>query len=242
MRLAVCSYGACLAAALWWAGCSRHEGRGESAGRDSQADSGYVEGVAIDDFVLSVEEKRALLALARASVETFVRTGRVIDAPGDLAKQHPILAKDRACFVTLKVRGELRGCIGSLEPRRSLIDDVRFNAVSAAVHDTRFSPVTESELSTLSYELSILDLPKPLTGVGADDLPAYLARNRPGLIIEYMGRRSTFLPSVWEDLPDPQDFLARLCRKQGSPSNCWRDPAARLSTYGSIHFSDADFR
>lgn len=219
--------------------CSR---KSSEASRDGAADSGYVGRVTTEDFVLTTEEKRALLVLARASVETYVRTGRHVDPPAELASKHPVLTKDRACFVTLKVRGELRGCIGSLEPRRSLIDDVRYNAVSAAVHDTRFSPVSEAELPTLQYELSILDLPKPLQGVSASELPAYLARTRPGLIIEYMGRRSTFLPSVWEDLPDPNDFLTRLCRKQGSPGQCWREPSAKISTYGSIHFTEDDLR
>ncbi len=235
-----------LAAVVLLAACSRKEaGRGGEAAHpagDAVADSGYVSGVATEDFALTTEEKRALLALARASVETFVRTGKYVEAPPELVRDHPILGKDRACFVTLTVHGQLRGCIGSLEPRRPLVDDVRFNAVSAAEHDSRFEPVTESELPTLSYEVSVLDLPKPLVGVAPADLPAWLGRNKPGLIIEYMGRRSTFLPTVWEDLPDPNAFLAHLCRKQGSPSQCWRDPNAKISTYGSIHFSDEEFR
>jgi AmmeMemoRadiSam system protein A len=152
----------------------------------------------------------------------------------------PYLAADRACFVTLRKAGDLRGCIGSLEPRRSLIEDVRLNAVSAAVNDTRFQPVGVGELAEIDYEISILDRPRPLQGVTVNELPDWLGKNKPGLIIEYEGRRSTFLPSVWEDLPDPNQFLERLCRKQGSPGDCWRHPSTKLSVYGSIKFAEKD--
>jgi AmmeMemoRadiSam system protein A len=118
------------------------------------------------------------------------------------------------------------------------LEDVRQNAVSAAVHDTRFRPVTTEELGALSYSISVLDLPRALQGVSPADLPAYMQKHRPGVIIEYRGRRSTFLPSVWEDLPDALGFLSRLCMKQGSPADCWKEADARISTYGSIHFSE----
>jgi len=194
----------------------------------------------IDDFKIGPEAKRALLVLARTSVEGYVKNGAIPPAPEELASRWPQLAADRACFVTLRKAGELRGCIGSLEPRRALIEDVRQNAVAAAVHDTRFREVTASELSQIDYEISILDRPKPLQGVSTNELPEWLGKHKPGLIIEYRGHRSTFLPSVWEDLPDPYEFLDRLCRKQGSPGDCWRDPSARLSVYGSIKFEEKE--
>jgi AmmeMemoRadiSam system protein A len=158
----------------------------------------------------------------------------------ELTRRFPKLSTQRACFVTLRREGQLRGCIGSLEPRRPLAEDVQHNAVSAAIHDTRFQPVEESELSSLRYSISVLDLPRPLQGVTAVDLPAYLGRHRPGVIIEYRGRRSTFLPSVWEELADPESFLSRLCLKQGSPSDCWKESDVRISTYGSIYFAEED--
>jgi len=210
------------------------------AGGDPATESGYRSDVGTEDFELSAEAKKALLVLARASVETYVRTGRVPEPPSDLEERFPALGKQRSCFVTLRKRGDLRGCIGSLEPRRSLVDDVRHNAVSAAVHDTRFSPVVEAELGELSYSISVLTLPRPLEGVAGDAVPAYMARNKPGVIIEYHGRRSTFLPSVWEELPDAEQFLTRLCRKQGSAGTCWKDPAVKISTYESIYFGDKD--
>ncbi len=191
-------------------------------------------------FSLELDEKRALLRLARACVESHVRTGMLAPVPEDLVQRFPHLQEPRACFVTLHKRGELRGCIGSLEPRRPLVEDIRQNAVSAAIYDTRFEPVTEAELAELHYEISVLDVPRPLEGIAKDDLPGYLGQHKPGVIIEYMRRRSTFLPSVWEDLPDPQDFLAHLCRKQGSSHHAWREPSAKISTYAAIHFGESE--
>ena len=216
-------------------GCKRDSQRGSDRG----ADSGYVSGVN-EDFKVGPEEKSALLRLARNSVETFVRTGSNPPVPEELATKWPHLSEPRACFVTLRMHGDLRGCIGSLEPRRPLLEDVRSNAVSAAVHDSRFRPVSVSELPEIDYEISILDVPRPLEGVATDDIPAWLGQHKPGLIIEYRGRRSTFLPSVWEELSDPMAFLDHLCRKQGSPSNCWRDPSAKLSIYGSIKIAEKE--
>jgi hypothetical protein len=237
-----------LASIIIATGC-RCAGEETAAGRpsgappdDREAKSGYGSDVSTDNFALGVEEKRALLRLARESVERLVREGREASAPQDLAGRFPTLAEPRACFVTLRVGEALRGCIGTLEPRRSLIEDVRQNATAAAVHDTRFAPVRPDELESLSYSISVLDLPRPLEGVSADALPEFLAKHRPGVIIELRGRRSTFLPSVWEDLPDPVEFMSRLCRKQGSDALCWRDPAVRISTYSSIYFSEKDVR
>jgi AmmeMemoRadiSam system protein A len=215
-------------------------GGAKRAAGDPAAVSSYGSAVSDDKFSVGPEERTALLRLARASVEGYVRGGALPEAPRELGARYPHLAAPRACFVTLRKRGELRGCIGSLEPRRSLIEDVRQNAMSAAIHDTRFEPVRASELGEIDYEISVLDLPRPMPAMPVDEIPAWLGKHRPGLIIEYRGRRSTFLPSVWEDLPEPMDFLSRLCRKQGSPVDCWRDPAARLSAYGSIHFGEKE--
>lgn len=192
-----------------------------------------------NELDLSSEEKKALLGLARQAVELYVREGVVLQPPASLREQFPRLCQPRSCFVTLHEDGELRGCIGSLEPRRPLLDEVCHNAVAAAIHDTRFVPVSAKELGRLEYEISVLQRPEPLRDVAPEQLPAYLAQHRPGVVIEYRGRRSTFLPCVWEDLPDPVEFLARLCRKQGSPVDCWREADAKISTYGSVQFSES---
>lgn len=235
-RLAVHVLMSVVLVAMACTSCKREPSGG---GGDLAPDSGYVSPVAAD-FQVGPEEKTALLRLARNSVEAFVKTGVNPPVPEELAKRWPHLGAPRACFVTLRMHGELRGCIGSLEPRRPLLEDIRSNAVSAAVHDTRFHPVSAEELGEIDYEISILDVPRPLQGVAVSELPAWLGRHKPGLIIEYRGRRSTFLPSVWEDLPDPMAFLAHLCRKQGSPADCWRDPSTRMSVYGSIKIAEKE--
>ena len=219
-------------------GCSREE-KTKKLGSDQEPNPGYVSRVS-DEFKVGPEEKAALLKLARSSVEAYVRTGKVPATPDELAKRWPLLAEPRACFVTLRKHGELRGCIGSLEPRRPLLEDVRMNAVSAAVNDPRFVPVSAEELTDIDFEISVLDRPRPLEGVPVAQLPDWLGKHKPGLIIEYKGRRSTFLPSVWEDVPDPNEFLEHLCRKQGSPGDCWRDPTTRLSVYGSLKFAEKE--
>lgn len=187
-----------------------------------------------DTFELTDSDKQALLEIAKRSVESWVRTSRMPSDPDPAVSAK--VKENRACFVTLKKNGSLRGCIGSLQPRRPLIDDVRHNAVAAAVSDPRFDPVSVGELGSLQYSISVLDLPKPLTGVSRQQLPAYLAKHRPGLIIEYKGRSSTFLPSVWEELSDPIEFLQHLCLKQGSDRDCWKSEDAAIQTYGAINF------
>lgn len=187
-----------------------------------------------DTFELTDSDKQALLEIAKRSVESWVRTSRMPSGPDPVVSAK--VKEKRACFVTLKINGSLRGCIGSLQPRRALLDDVRHNAVAAAVSDPRFDPVTVGELGSLQYSISVLDLPKPLSGVSKQQLPAYLAKHRPGVIIEYNGRSSTFLPSVWEELPEPIKFLQHLCLKQGSNGDCWKSEDAAIQTYGAINF------
>lgn len=142
----------------------------------------------------------------------------------------PWLREIGASFVTLRLQGELRGCIGSVDPHRPLGDDVVHNARAAAFQDPRFPPVAREELERLQVEVSVLS---PRTPIEASDEPSALAALRPGvdgIYLEYAGRGATFLPQVWENLPDPQDFLGELRRKAGLGARFW-DPAIRLSRY-----------
>jgi AmmeMemoRadiSam system protein A len=227
-------------AALVCLGCTCEKGADEhkNATDDHSLKSGYGSTVDLRDFELNQKERLALLRLARQSVQTWVQEKRMLEATQEHGAHIPKLQKHRACFVTIKKNGQLRGCIGSLEPRRSLLEDVRQNAVAASTQDTRFSPVQKSELEELTYSISVLDLPRPLQGVSIEELPSYLEKQRLGVIIELGGRRSTFLPSVWEDLPDPLDFLSRLCMKQGASADCWKRAEAVIRVYGSIYFSE----
>jgi AmmeMemoRadiSam system protein A len=136
-----------------------------------------------------------------------------------------------ATFVTLKLERALRGCIGSLEARRALGDDVAHNARAAAYADPRFPPVDAAERDRLEVEVSLLSRPEPLVGVASEQ--EALARLRPGIdgvVLEMGPYRSTFLPQVWEGIPDPAEFLGELKRKAGLPRHFW-DPGVKLSRY-----------
>lgn len=140
------------------------------------------------------------------------------------------LKEPGASFVTLTRRGELRGCIGTLEAHRPLERDVRENAVAAAFHDPRFNPLTRGEFDAVRVEVSLLSPSEPLE---AADEAAAVAALRPhvdGVVFEYGHHRSTFLPQVWEQLPDPDTFLAYLKRKAGLPMDFWAEQV-RLSRY-----------
>ncbi len=130
-----------------------------------------------------------------------------------------------ACFVTLKSRGNLRGCIGTLSAHRSLAADLLANAVAAATQDPRFPPMTHAELAEVEIEISLLSQPEPFAYQDGDDLLRRLRPGVDGVILSHNGRRSTFLPQVWEQLPNPADFLTHLCQKAGLSGACWRQGA-----------------
>lgn len=140
------------------------------------------------------------------------------------------LAAPGATFVTLKLDGELRGCIGSLEARRSLGEDVVRNALAAAYRDPRFPPVTVAECERLQVEVSLLTPALPMAVTSEAEALRLLRPGVDGVVLEYGQRSSTFLPQVWESLPDPRDFLAELKRKAGLARDFW-DPRLRLSRY-----------
>ncbi len=169
---------------------------------------------------LTLEEKQELLALARQALEHGVR-GQPLPALDD-ASLTPNLRADGASFVTLTVRGNLRGCIGALEPYQPLAQDVREHAVAAALEDYRFPPVQERELADIDIEVSRLTQPVPLEYSTADDLLAKLRPGVDGVILKDGFRRATFLPQVWEKVADKEEFLSHLCMKMGAPSDQWK--------------------
>jgi hypothetical protein len=193
-----------------------------------------------DAFQLGPPERAALLALARDSMAAYVRDGRTPAVPDSLATRFPRLGAVRGAFVTLRKAGELRGCIGTLEAHRPLAQDVAENAVNAAVHDGRFPPVRADEIPNIDLSISVLDTPRPLSDASlrGDALTAWLGLKHPGLIISFHGRRSTFLPEVWDEIPESGQFLQALCLKQGSPPSCWRDSDAAFQIYGVQHFAE----
>ena len=153
---------------------------------------------------------RALLGIGRAAIEAkLFGNARTVHAPW--------LRQSGATFVTLTRDGELRGCIGSLQASRPLGDDVAENAVGAAFRDPRFTAMTAEEWPSVRVEVSLLSTPKPMRFADEADLLAQIRPDEDGLILECDGRRATFLPQVWETIPDKRQFLAHLLHKAGLP-------------------------
>lgn len=169
---------------------------------------------------LTPEEQKTLLRLARDALEMGVR-GRPLP-PLDPSTMTPRLREAGASFVTLTVGKDLRGCIGALEPYQSLAEDVREHAVAAALEDPRFPRVSERELSRIHIEISRLTHPIPLEYRDAQDLLSRLRPHVDGVVLRDSFRRSTFLPQVWEKIPDPAEFLSNLCYKMGADPQLWR--------------------
>ena len=165
------------------------------------------------------EERTILLDWAKASIEYGLEAGKPISP--DLSLFPEKFSELRATFVTLEKHKRLRGCIGTLEAIRPLLEDVTQNAFAAAFNDPRFPPLQRNELDNLAIHISILSPAEPMTFSSEQDLIAQLRPGIDGLILEDRGRRGTFLPSVWESLPNPEDFLAHLKLKAGLPESYW---------------------
>lgn len=179
------------------------------------------------------ERGEALLGIARRAIASAL----ALDPPG-ADPQAPWLEARGAAFVTLTVGGELRGCIGTVEAYRPLGEDVRANAVAAAVRDPRFPPLEPRELARTRIAVSVLSPPAPLHG--ADEREA-LAEMRPGIdgiVLERGGRRAVFLPQVWDQLPAPRAFLSALRRKAGLPEHLW-DADLRLYRFTVEKYAEA---
>ena len=140
--------------------------------------------------------------------------------------------------MTLTIDGDLRGCIGTLEPSQSLADDVREHAVAAALQDYRFPNVTPEELSQIEIEVSRLTIPVPFAYSTPDDLLKKLRPGIDGVLLRDGPRRATFLPQVWEKIPDPAEFLDSLCYKMGVSPDLWRSKHLDISIYQVEEFHE----
>jgi AmmeMemoRadiSam system protein B/AmmeMemoRadiSam system protein A len=169
---------------------------------------------------LAESERQRLLSVCMIALGVAARSGGKAHAP-KLASLSPALSSWRATFVTLTENERLRGCIGSLEPRRSLLDDAVANTAQAGFGDPRFPPLNESELPWLRLDVSILSHPRPIPAGSESELVAALDPDRDGLILSAGKRRALFLPSVWRHLPDARAFLRHLMKKAGFESNRW---------------------
>ena len=185
---------------------------------------------------LTPQEKQTLLRLARQALEFRVR-GKPIPSL-DKTSLTPALLAEGASFVTLTVKGNLRGCIGALEPYQALVEDVREHAVAAALEDYRFPTVQENELAGIEIEVSRLTMPVPLNYNDADDLLGKLRPGVDGVILRDGFRRATFLPQVWEKIPDPAGFLANLCYKMGAAPDTWKHKHLEVLIYQVEEFHE----
>ena len=174
-----------------------------------------------------------LLAIARSAISR--RLGRAVAANESVTW----LASPGACFVTLTISGELRGCIGTLEPYRPLLQDLQQNALAAAFHDPRFPPLNQRELDAVKVEVSLLSPVAPLAFRDEEDAVAQLRSGIDGVILEYGRNRGTFLPQVWEQLPLPREFFRHLKMKAGLSPNFWAE-GVRLSRYTVEKFREPD--
>lgn len=166
---------------------------------------------------LTPEQGMLLLAIARAIITKKLGIFASIAKTTD----HPWLNEPAATFVTLKLDGELRGCIGSLKAHHSLMNDLQTNAIAAAFEDPRFSPLTKEDLDRISIEVSLIGDAEPITFADEADALAQLRPHSDGIIFECGRYRSTFLPQVWEQLPSPKMFMAHLKQKAGLAPDFW---------------------
>ncbi len=185
---------------------------------------------------LSPDEKQFLLAQARQAIAHAVERKPL--PPTDTDQIPPRLLEMGASFVTLTRGGNLRGCIGALEPYQSLIEDVREHAVAAAMDDYRFPPVQPDELDEIHIEISRLTVPKPMDYTCPEDLLSGLRVGIDGVVLRDGFRRATFLPQVWEKIPDPGLFLGYLCQKMGASMDLWKQKKLDVLVYQVEEFHE----
>ena len=198
----------------------------------------YGEKTMAESNYLSDEKGQLLVKLARQTIAE--RLGVQKENTEDLETQmaDDIFQSPRGTFVTLTKDNQLRGCIGNLQPDKALKEGVRDNAISAAFHDPRFPALSKAELDQVDIEISLLTEPSPLSYKDADDLLAKLRPNVDGVIIRKGMYSSTFLPQVWDQLPDKIMFLSHLCLKAGLPADEWKKGELEVMTYQVQYFEE----
>lgn len=185
---------------------------------------------------LSISTKRYLLDLARRAIESQFK--RIKSDYGDIPKE---AKAERGVFVTLTMRGNLRGCIGNIEPEGPIYSAIARNAVLAAFDDPRFNVLSEEELPDINIEISILTQPKLISFKNPEDLLDKLY-SHPGVVLQKDWKKATFLPQVWDEIENENDFLDHLCAKAGLPPSTWRQAGDDLEVYfyDVIKFSESD--
>ena len=183
--------------------------------------------------LLTEKEQEFLLNLSRAVLDNYVKTGSTPKI--DESKLTDAMKKQTGCFVTLNKNNELRGCIGHILPQKPLYKCVIDNTINAAANDQRFLPVQLPELDKIKIEISVLTVPQRLTFSTGEDLKSKLII-RDGVVLKQLFKEATYLPQVWEQLPDKELFLASLCEKGNMDKNCWKSTATEAYTYQAFVF------
>lgn len=186
---------------------------------------------------LAAVDRSRLLEIARASIRHGLRHDRALTV--NPAEYSTPLCVERASFVTLERDGQLRGCIGTLTASQPLAQDVAVHAYAAAFEDPRFPPLRPEELPELAVFISVLSPPESLRFHSEPDLLAQLQPGVDGLILQFRRHRATFLPAVWEQLPEPVQFLTQLKHKAGLPADFW-SPELRVERYVAEYFGEDD--
>jgi len=184
---------------------------------------------------LTHEEKVQLLAIARRSIQHGLATNRPLQI--ERSRLVGILAKELGNFVTLTQDEMLRGCVGTIKTAQCLAQSVAINAFNAAFHDSRFSTLSATEIDKTRIEISVLSQPEPIDASTCEELQANLHPCEDGLLMVDDGHQTTFLPKVWEQLPDPQRFVEQLMVKAGRPGDYWSD-SLRFHRYQTISFTE----
>jgi AmmeMemoRadiSam system protein A len=188
------------------------------------------------EALLNEDERRLLLQIARQALEASV-CGQSLP-PLDWDSLPERFREMGATFVTLTRQGQLRGCIGTLEAHLPLAEDVCVHTQAAALEDYRFLQVTPEELPDIMIEISRLTSPQPLAYEGPDDLISKLRPGIDGVVLRDGFRRATFLPQVWEKIPDPDLFLSHLCQKMGVTPTAWHKKKLEVFTYQVEEFHE----
>jgi len=188
---------------------------------------------------LAERDKKFLLKLARESIKYYLDQQDLLSiSPDELKRYSPILLEKLATFVTLTEYEQLRGCIGHLEANQPLYQDIIENAVNAAFFDFRFLPLDKKELNIIKIEISILTKPQPLNYRTYKDLLNSLHKNIDGIIIKKDLYQATYLPQVWKQIPEKEEFLNSLCVKAGLPFDIWKKEKLEVKIYQVENFKE----
>lgn len=184
---------------------------------------------------LSVDQKTQLLEIARNSIRSYFEKKNFQNKEN----YSRVFYEKLATFVTLTIKDNLRGCIGELYPRRTLIESIKSNAIAAAFEDTRFEPLKESEFNDTKIEISILSKPNLFKYNKIDELIDYFQKFKYGVILDFgNGIVSTYLPQVWQEISDPNEFLGSLSEKAGMNYLDFMNDDVKIFTYTVENFKE----